>query len=258
MMKLDEMRVLVTGATGGIGRALVGRLLEAGAFVLVHGRNERRLQEFMHALDNERATSVTGDLTLAGDRQLIVDCAVRLEINTVVNNAGINEFRLFEAADVDAILRTNVIGPMMLTQALAPHLKARDSALVVNVGSPFGSIGYPGYVAYCASKHAIKGFSEALRRELSDTCVDVRYLSPRATRTAMNSEAAMSANEALGIGSDSAESVAEAIVLALATDKPRFQIGRQERMQIRLNALFPGAVDGAIARQLPLIKQYAG
>jgi short-subunit dehydrogenase len=59
--------------------------------------------------------------------------------------------------------------------------------MVVNVGSTYGSIGYPGYASYCATKFALRGFSEALRRELADTRVGVLYVAPRATRTSMNS-----------------------------------------------------------------------
>lgn len=257
MMKLEDRRVLLTGATGGIGSALARQLGDDGAWLLLLGRNRGGLERLAQEVGTQNCDYMTGDLTDPCAVARVAQLARDNGIDTLVNNAGINEFRLFGDVDIDRVVRTNVTAPMHLTQALLPHLTALPAATIVNVGSTFGSIGYPGYVAYCASKHAIKGFSEALRRELADTNVDVIYASPRATATGMNSESACRANSALGIDSDSAEIVAGAIVRMMSTRRSRMQIGWPEKLQVKINALFPGLVDHAIVKQLPIIKQYA-
>lgn len=257
MMKPSDRRVLLTGATGGIGSALARRLGSEGAWLLLQGRNRQRLESLAREVGTQNCDYMTGDLTEPCAIARVAQLARDNGIDTLVNNAGINEFRLFGDADIDKIVSTNALAPMHLTQRLLPYLTTLPSAMIVNVGSTFGSIGYPGYVAYCASKHAIKGFSEALRRELADTNVDVIYASPRATSTDMNSENASRANDALGIDSDTAETVAGAIVRMMSGHGSRMQIGWPERLQVKINALFPGLVDQAIVKQLPIIKQYA-
>ena len=253
-MKPDQMRVLLTGASGGIGHAIANRLLEAGAAVLAHGRSESRLR----ACFGSTASIVTGDLCCGEDVERIREAAVGFGVNVLINNAGHGEFGRFETSDVEAVMTTNVIGPLRLTQALLPALRQQPAAIVANVGSTFGAIGFPGYVTYAASKHAIRGFSESLRRELSDTTVDVIYISPRATRTSMNTPAACKVNEELGVESDTPDFVAAEVVKALCSRRARVQLGSKERMQVRLNALVPSLVDTAIERQLPTIRQFVG
>ena len=79
----------------------------------------------------------------------------------------------------------------------------------MNVGSIMGYLGYPGHAAYCASKFALRGFSEALRRELADSPVRVLYLAPRATRTAMNGAGICALNAELGVAMDEPAAVAK-------------------------------------------------
>jgi short-subunit dehydrogenase len=120
----------------------------------------------------------------------------------------------------------------------------------------FGSIGYPGNVAYSASKFGLRGFSEALRRELSDTPVRVCYVAPRVVATAFNSARVAAMNRALGNREDSPETVGAAVVRAIQTEAAITVIGQPERFFSRVNALLPRLVDGAIRRQLPLIKRH--
>ena len=138
-----------------------------------------------------------------------------------------------------------------------PLLKQADSAMVVNVGSTYGSIGYPGYASYCATKFALRGFSEALRRELADTRVSVLYVAPRATRTSMNSAAAQALNVALKANVDDPQAVASAVVHAIAGDRRELYLGWPERFFVFLNHLLPALVDAALRRQLPVIKRHA-
>lgn len=129
--------------------------------------------------------------------------------------------------------------------------------MVVNVGSIYGSIGYPGYATYSASKFALRGFSEALRRELADTTVDVLYAAPRATRTSMNTSAATALNQALKVGMDDPVDVARAVLDAVQQQRNELYLGWPEKLFVRLNGMLPGVVDRALRKQLPLIRRYS-
>jgi short-subunit dehydrogenase len=158
-------------------------------------------------------------------------------------------------SDINAMLAVNISAPICLTKLLLPLLKQADSAMVVNVGSTYGSIGYPGYASYCATKFALRGFSEALRRELADTRVGVLYVAPRATRTTMNSPAAQALNDALKSNVDDPQTVASAVIHAIAGDRRDLYLGWPERFFVRLNSLLPNLVDRGLRKQLPLIRR---
>ena len=249
-MKLEDGRILITGASGGIGCAIARALHRRGCALLLHGNQCRS------NVQGDNIVHVQGDLTTVQGREDVVAAAVSFGINVLINSAGINQFSAFEHNDVTRIIDVNVTAPMTLTQMLVPHLTDQPSATILNVGSAFGHIGFPGYVSYCASKHAMKGFTEALKRELSDSRVRVQYVSPRETNTHMNDDAATRLNVTLGNTSDEPDYVAEEVVSALASGKSRVQIGNTESLQVRLNSIFPGLVDLALAKQLSVIKQH--
>ena len=125
------------------------------------------------------------------------------------------------------------------------------------MGSTFGSIGYPGFSAYSSSKFALRGATDALRREYADTCVAFRYFAPRATQTTMNNDAVVGMNEALKVTMDSPETVAKALIRFIATQQAQQHLGFPERFFAWLNRLLPAIVGNAIAKDLPIIKRYA-
>ena len=146
---------------------------------------------------------------------------------------------------------------LQLTHLLLPLLREQPRALLVNLGSTFGSIGYPGFATYCASKFALRGFSEALRRELADTHIKVLYVAPRATRTAMNSVEVVAMNDALKVSMDDPQAVAAQIVQAIMAEREELYLGWPEKLFVRLNSLLPRLVDQALRKQLPVIKRFA-
>jgi short-subunit dehydrogenase len=154
------------------------------------------------------------------------------------------------------MVELNVLAPMLLCQALLPALQ-KSSGTIVNVGSGFGSIGFAGYCGYSASKFALRGFSESLRRELSDTGIEVLYLAPRAVDTAMNGQEVVSMNAELGNKVDSPQYVAQQLLLQLQSGQARRYLGWPERFFVKLNSVFPALVDSALAKQLPVIRKWA-
>jgi len=260
---LKDKVILLTGAGSGIGRALARQLAAAGASLLLGGRNPEALESLRRELPLPGDHRVlVADIATAAGRAAVVEACARLPrpLDGVVNNAGINQFGLFAdlgEADIARLLDTNLVAPILLTHALLPGLLRRPAALIVNVGSAFGSIGFPGFATYSAGKFGLRGFSEALRRELADAPVKVLYVAPRATRTALNTGTVDDLNRALKTAVDSPDKVAASIVTAMQREQALTHIGWPEKFFARLNALLPKVVDGALAKQLPIIARHA-
>lgn len=262
-MKMTQARVLLTGASGGIGAATARELLMRGASVLLHGRNEVLLRQLQGHLGHpDRLDICAADLTDAADRERLCLRARSWHggINTLINNAGVSELKLFDHCapdDFERMLAINLIAPMQLCRDLLPHLRPQPKACIVNVGSVMGALGLPGYSLYCASKFGLRGFSEALRRELADSNVHVQYIAPRGTQTPLNSTAVIAMNTALGSRMDAPARVAREIVHLLERGHARRVIGWPEKLFVRLNQLCPALIDRALRRQLPVIKHHA-
>lgn len=259
-MQLPECRILLTGATGGIGQPLAERLAHGGARLLLAGRDARQLDALAGRCQG-RAETVCADITEGDGREAVLQAARRMGgVNLLINAAGVNRFGLFEQQDdaaLAALLQLNVTATLQLTRALLPMLRQQERAMVVNIGSTFGSIGYPGHAAYCASKFALRGFSEALRRELADTRVKVLYIAPRATRTSMNEQSVVAMNDELKVAMDEPAWVAEAVVAAIGHEREELYLGWPEKLFVRLNSLLPRVVDQALRKQLPIIQRFA-
>ena len=152
----------------------------------------------------------------------------------------------------------NVSYPLQLIKRLLPVLVTQDQpSQFITIGSTFGSIGYPGYSAYSASKFALRGATEALSREYADTNIRFRYFAPRATKTTMNSNAVISMNQELKVGMDSPDIVAAALIKFIKGQQASQHIGFPERFFAWLNRVFPSFVGSAIVKDLPTIKRYA-
>ena len=256
---------VVTGATGGIGGALSEALCRAGFSVYLVGRNLARLQQLRESLATRfpavQVYAQSCDLCDARDRQALLAAVrdVSHPLSLWVNNAGINEFGVYTdqtEEEIAAQLDVNAKAPMLMTHTLLRGVDASHPLEIVNVGSTFGTIGYPGFVAYSASKFALRGFTEALSRELADTAIKVRYFAPRATQTGLNSEAVNAMNAELKVAMDSPEQVARAFMKFLNSGDHIGYVGFPEKLFARLNQWFPKMVTGAIVKQLPVIRRH--
>jgi len=254
-MDINGKTVVLTGATGGIGKAIATAVASQGGKLVLVGRSQEKLQVLVTTLPGTGHTAVAADITTAQGREAVLSCSAGVSV--LVNNAGVNHFGLLEQqgeAELRQMLELNTLAPMMLIQALLPELSRHDSA-IINIGSGFGSIGFAGYCGYSASKFALRGFTEALRRELADSSVQVLYLAPRATSTGMNSAAVVAMNEELGNTMDPPERVAGEFMALLKKEQRTRFIGWPERFFVKLNSLFPSVVDGALGKQLSVIRR---
>lgn len=249
-MKAAQARVLLTGATGGIGQAMAQALMEGGACVMLTGRTYATVKALAQRIDpsRTRVTCRQADLMQPQHLSTLAAAAADWGCNVVVHAAGVPAFGPLSAisgTDMAAVLQTNLLAPMLLTQALLPHLCAQPQAQVICVGSALGRIGLPGYSVYSASKFGLRGFAEALRRELADTPVRVQYLGPRSTRTAFNSAGVNAYNQATGTAMDTPQLVATHLMALLASDAAERFIGFPESLAVRINGAVPAWLDGS-------------
>ncbi len=257
---LKNKTILLTGANGGIGTEIAKLLSEQGAMLILAGLNQPELEALNHQLGGKHAV-VEADIASEQGRQSILSVCEQDNINLdiVLNNAGVGQFSLLADMNETAVTRIidiNLTSTILLSQALLPLLLARPRAEIINIGSILGSIGFPGSTVYCASKFGIRGFTEALRRELLDTSISVRYFAPRATKTAINNDDVVSMNNELGTKMDAAEHVAKQLVSFLKESTSNKFLGFPENLFIRINSILPGIVDKSIYKQLPIIKRY--
>lgn len=254
-MLLTDQRVLLTGAAGGIGRALSFELASQGARLILLGRETDGLDELCAeiATTGGRATPLPADLA---DLDSLPEVARRAEaayggVDVVIHNAGLMSFRPFgdeQVGSLEALMRVNVMAPMLLTRELLPAMRERGHGHVLNIGSIFGSIAFAYFASYSASKFALRGWSEALRRELRGTGIGVHYVAPRATRTPLAKSFGRMA-EAVGMKLDEPEWVARRTVRALTRGAKDSYLGFPECLFVRLNAVLPRLVDRALAKQ---------
>lgn len=182
-MDITGNTILITGGGSGIGRALAEALHARGNQIIITGRREALLAETATA--NPGMAFATLDITDAAAIEAFASKVTRdyPALNVVINNAGIMiaedlKAEPFDMATVDAIITTNLLGPIRLTAALLPHLRAQAAATVMTVSSGLAFIPLTLTPTYSATKAAIHSWSQSLRHQLADTSVEVLELAP--------------------------------------------------------------------------------
>jgi len=179
------MNVLVTGASSGIGAALARQLAARGDVVGIVGRREDRLREVLDDCQKTAPASVMWAADLADverAERIALEAWDRLGgLDAVVHNAAVPMRRRVQQltyAEVEHTLRVNFLAPARMTLALLPRLLERDAGVIVNVSSLGGRLGIIHEAAYCASKFALCGWSEAMAIDLDHTNVRVVLVNP--------------------------------------------------------------------------------
>lgn len=262
-MNLKGKRVLLTGATGGLGIELATQLAEKGAVLTLVGRDEYKLNQLKNALEKDysKPYCITADLNEQQASLRIVDEARNKmgEIDILINNAGVLDFIRFEAQTDERIaqmIHTNVTAPIQLTRAVLGHFQAKNKGHIVFVGSIFGSLGFPYFSTYCASKFAVHGFSQSLRRELLGTNIGITYIAPRGIKTSMNDARTVAMWEKDGTQMDDTNTVARIVINALIKDKEEVFIGFPQSFFAWLNGVFPKLVSMGIKKTTLIARQY--
>jgi short-subunit dehydrogenase len=250
--KFQGKVVWITGASSGIGEALAKRFATAGSRLILSARREPELVRVAGLCTEAQSVSI---LPLDLSRPEFMEDACRQAtregaVDVMVHNAGVSQ-RSF-AADTgyaidELIMRTNYLGPVALTKALLPSMKERRRGHFIVVSSVLGKFGLPGRSAYCASKHALHGFFDTLRAELSEDNIQVTLVLPGWVRTNVSINALTSAGvpqRKMDPGTASGfspEFCANRIFYAAEAGKPEVNIVRlQENAALQLRRFAPG------------------
>lgn len=248
-MQLKGKNVFVTGGAGGIGSQLCAALAAEGASITVIDRVE--------ALPFT-ASYIRGDLGSLDGIQAVGEQLKALPVDVLVNLAGIQYFCEVEqqqASNTALTYMVNLLAPVLLTQAVLPHMKQRREGHIVNIGSIFGSINFAYFTTYSSSKAGLKGFSEALRREVAADGVKVTYIAPRAVKTPLNTGKVMELAARTKMHMDAPEYVVARILQAVLAQTKEVYLGFPESLFVRINALFPRLIDKALAGNDAIARQ---
>ena len=259
-MKLGGRVAVITGAGSGIGRGIALAASRRGCHLVLTDVNEAGLTETKGMVRGVRVTTIQLDVTDRAATAALPDqvLADHGRVDLLVNNAGVavgGTFEQVDAQDFDWLMDVNFHSVVRLTRAFLPHLKASDSGRIVNVSSLFGLIAPPGQTAYCASKFAVRGFSESLRRELEEegSSVGVTVVHPGGINTAIAKNARLPrnlSNEERSLAVEEQDrfqkflrmspvKAGEIIISAVEAEKPRILVGGDAKLASVFERLAP-------------------
>lgn len=260
-LNLTNKVAVLTGASGGLGREVARVLADAGMTLILVGRDSQKLAALNKSLGGQHHC-IAVDLGDVESREYLAGFCRQFTggIQLLINNAGYSTFRPLSEMrleEVQKVLDTNLLLPIELSRLLRPSLERRQGAQIINIGSAFGRLGFPGFSVYSASKFGLRGFSEALRRELAGSGIQVRYFAPRAIKTEMNSASVTALNTALGNQSDTPEVVARSLLKFISkSHAAEHFIGWPERFFGGLNSLCSSVIDKGVKAKKPVINRF--
>lgn len=255
MHKHSGQVVLITGASSGIGAAAAREFACTGARLALTARRVERLEALAHEL-GPAALPVPADLTRRNERERLVaeTLAYFGQIDVLINNAGLGRLGWLETLTVEEIeaqVNVNLLALMDLTRLVLPTMLARRSGHIVNIASLAGHIGSPTYAVYCATKFGVRGFSEALQREVTPFGVRVSLISPGGIAgTEFGERAGLQRRTRLttprGL-QPTAEDVARAVAGVVRQPRREVILPWLLRVAVWINRVFPTLTDWVVA-----------
>lgn len=250
-MNLKGAAVLLTGASSGIGWQAALELSRRGARLALAARREDKLKELAALLGTETVVLPWDVADTARAPEIVAAVIEKFgRLDALVNNAGVTanvRFHEQDPAEIEAIDRVNYLGSAALIRAALPSMLDRRQGVILNVASIAGLIGMPYMAAYCASKFALLGLTEALRREYRGTGVEFVSFCPGSVDTPMTSD--ILKNDALRRATrpKTAEQAARRIADLLEYPRAESIYGEVPGFLVRLMRLLPSWMDGPIA-----------
>jgi short-subunit dehydrogenase len=240
-MELAGRKALLTGATGGLGRAIARAMAERGAVLSLSARKREALETLAAELPGSGHTVLPADLAEPGEAERLASETAGAEI--LVANAGLpaaGRLEDFSPAEVQRALRVNLESPMLLAQALFPAMLSGGSGHLVFVASLAGKAPAPQSSIYNATKFGLRGFALGLRSDLAPQGVGVSLVSPGFIREA-GMFAESGASSPAGLGTSTPEEVAAATVRAIVADKAEIAVApARQRFLAHFGLTSPG------------------
>lgn len=262
--KLSGTTAVITGATSGIGRETAREFAKTGAKVVLAGRRHERLLELAGEIETSGGQALAVRTDVADQAQveaLIEKCVERFgQVDVLVNNAGVaiaSQFEELPLEDFRRLMDVNFWGAVYACRAAVPQMrKRRGGGVILNISSIFGKRGMPFETAYCASKFALAGFSEALRAELMSEGIDVCTIYPGAVETEIFDAAANSTGlEVPGfVPKFPASQMARLIVQTARFPQPEVVAAFDAQAINIANTFAPALVDFALGWSVPFIE----
>jgi short-subunit dehydrogenase len=257
--ELRGARILLTGASSGIGRCLAEQAARAGARLALVARSADKLQALagsLNALGSE-ARAVPGDITNEQDRRHILATVVeRFDgLDVLLNNAGVGSWCHFAESSEEIlrrIMEVNFFAPAELIRLAIPLLRKGRQPAIVNVASMCGRRGMPAWSEYSASKFALCGLTEALRGEMVRFAIDVLLVVPGVTRSDLWQHLLRNTGRyPLDVRKGMPpEKVAAGILHALKKNRTETVLGSDALWMLRINRFLPRLVDALLGRQI--------
>jgi short-subunit dehydrogenase len=256
---LAGRRMLITGASGGIGRSIAEQAARKGSCLILAARSADKLGEEVRKLkaQNAEAVAVAVDITQAEDRQKLIRAAEEAfgGLDVLINNAGVGSFGHFGDSSEEVlrqIMDVNFFAPAELIRLVVPLLRAGTQPAILNVASMCGRRAMPAWSEYSASKFALCGLTEALRGEMARFDIDVLLVIPGLTgsdlgRNLLRNTGRENIDFAGGMP---VENVATAILKALEDNRTETVLGSDARRMLLMNRFFPNLLDRLINRRV--------
>jgi short-subunit dehydrogenase len=253
-------RILITGASSGIGRAFAGLSAGAGARVAIAARSTDKLDALARELARTTGAEVlpiTADVTSEADRRRLLDTVVDQfgGLDVLVNNAGVAACGHFGSSTEEVmrrVMEVNFFAPAELIRSAIPHLTQGNRPAIVNVSSMCGRRGVPAWSEYSASKFALVGLTEALRAEMARFDIDVLLLVPGLTKTDLRTNLLHNTGRMkidLHKGMEP-EAVARAILKSLERNRTEAVVGWEAKLILGINRWLPRLVDRVMNRRV--------
>jgi short-subunit dehydrogenase len=257
---LQGTRILITGASSGIGRSLAEQAVQAGSRVAIVSRSTQRLDSLVQSLSSHPAADLlplVADLTSESDRTRILHTvAERFDgLDVLVNNAGVASFGHFSGNSEEVlrqVMEVNFFAPSELIRQAIPMLTQGRRPAIVNVASMCGRRGVPAWSEYSASKFALCGLTEALRGEMARFDIDVLLILPGLTRTELHANLLHNSGR-MKIDFERGqppERVAAGILKSLRKNRTETVIGWEAQWILRVNRWLPRLLDRLLARRV--------